>query len=249
MSRLQLHNGQKAEKIPKKRPPIGTKDSTEQRKSLNEYEARALTGRQIVLVSGGIESSTLLRQVHATHGGMTLPLFIDYAQRAVEQERMACRAQWKGLGLTDVVEADIGTLGRGLRKRQKERQHIPLHHRNAVLLAVAASVAAQEGATGVWIAICKDDLSWYPSASIPFLKAMGSVLHLLDPQLRLHTPLTELSKADVVHVGFKLGVQFDNTWSCMLDRETHCGRCIQCRSRKAAFAACGVTEVDGFYSH
>lgn len=208
----------------------------------SEKEKNKQDGRQIVLVSGGIESSTLLRQVFAKYGDATLPIFFDYGQRAVRQERSASRQQWQTIGLHDVLELDLGELGQSLRMRQKERRHVPLYHRNAILLAVAASVAAQEGASAVWIAVCKDDLSWYPSASKSFLNATRSLYHTLETDLELCTPLTELTKSEVLHLGLQIGVHFGTTWSCMLDRENHCGRCTQCRARKAAFAECDVED-------
>lgn len=203
--------------------------------------------RQIVLVSGGIESSTLLRQVYTRYGDATLPIFFDYGQRAVHQERAASRRQWKSLGLHDVLELDLSALRHGLRAREKGRRHVPLHHRNAVLLAVAASIAAQEGASAIWIAVCKDDLSWYPSASESFLTATRTQFRTLETDLKLCTPLTELTKSEVVHRGLQIGINFGSTWSCMLDRENHCGRCKQCRARKAAFAQCGMEEEEMFY--
>lgn len=203
---------------------------------------------QIVLVSGGVESSTLLSQVHATHGEKTLALFFDYGQRAHRQEEEATERQREHLNMVQqVVHADLSNLGNTFRKRQKERKHIPLQHRNAVLLSIATSLAAQEGSDGIWIAICKSDLDWYASASLRFLAAMRDTLQTLQPGLQLHAPYTSLLKEDVVGLGVRQGVCFDTTWSCMLDRQRHCGRCIQCRARKEAFTACGHSEPSHFY--
>lgn len=205
--------------------------------------------KQIVLLSGGVESSTVLRHVHSTHPDNVIPLFFDYGQRARESERRASRAQCKQLSLGEdaLVEADLSPVGEMLRARQVERRHVPLFHRNAVLLSVAASLAAQEGATGVWIAVSADDASWYPSASPEFVRRMGAVLQALDAGLQLHAPLVRMRKADVVRWGTRLGVEWESTWSCMLRYDRHCGRCVQCKARRTAFAECGVVEMDGFY--
>lgn len=203
--------------------------------------------RQIVLVSGGVESSTLLSTVHARYGGATLPIFFDYGQRASAEERQAYQKLCENLNLTDTVEVDLGSLGRTFRERQKERRHVPLYHRNGVLLSIATSLAAQEQAEGIWIAICKDDLSWYASASREFLKSFQTLLQTLEPHVLLHTPLLELTKAEVVERGAQIQVPFRLTWSCMLNHERHCGRCVQCRARKAAFATAGVLEPLHFY--
>lgn len=203
--------------------------------------------RQIVLVSGGVESSTLLYSVYSKFGQSTLPLFFDYGQRANLQECEAYRNLCNNLGLHDNVEVDLGSLGRTFRARQKERRHVPLLHRNGVLLSIATSLAAQSDAMGIWIAICKDDTSWYASASTEFLKMSEMLLQTLEPKTSLHTPLIHLSKADVVQLGIQLNVPFYQTWSCMLDRKRHCGRCVQCRARKAAFNTAKVAEASGFY--
>lgn len=203
--------------------------------------------RQIVLVSGGVESSTLLYSVYSKFDQSTLPLFFDYGQRANAQEREAYRKLCNNLGLSDTVEVDLGSLGRTFRAREKERRHVPLLHRNGVLLSIATSLAAQSKAKGIWIAICKDDTSWYASASAEFLKVSQMLLQTLEPHTSLHTPLLNLSKADVVQLGTQLDVPFHQTWSCMLNHKKHCGRCIQCRARKAAFNVAEVPEASGFY--
>lgn len=203
--------------------------------------------RQVVLVSGGVESSTVLYTVHSKYGKLTLPLFFDYGQRASEREREAYRNLCNDLGLTDNVEVDLGSLGRTFRARQTERRHVPLIHRNGVLLSIATSLAAQSEASGIWIAICKDDMSWYASASVEFLKVSQTLLQTLEPDISLHTPLLHLSKAEVVQRGVQLNVPFHKTWSCMLSYRNHCGRCVQCRARKGAFEAVGIPEPSRFY--
>lgn len=203
--------------------------------------------KQIVLISGGIESSTLLQKVYDLQGNNIIPLFFDYGQRAAKQEQQACEQQSNRLGLCDVVRVDLSPLGNTFRNRQKQRRHIPLYHRNAVLISISASLAAQEQADGIWIAISKDDLSWYPSASQAFLISMADTIRTLQADLTLHTPFVTFSKSDVVQMGLQLGVPFETTWSCMLDRQRHCGRCLQCRSRKGAFKSLGLFEPSDFY--
>lgn len=208
--------------------------------------------RQIVLLSGGVESSTLLRHVHDKHGcTSTLALFFNYGQRAHDRELRSSKLQCESLNLPkeSLIQADISALGNSLRTRGKERRHVPLHHRNGVLLSVAASLAAQEeNVSGIWIAISKDDQGWYPSASTDFLKAMSNVFRILsNDDFTLYTPLVDYSKCDIVRLGIKSGVEFDTTWSCMLERDKHCGRCLQCKARKKAFEICGISEGDQFY--
>lgn len=179
-----------------------------------------------------------------------LALFFDYGQRGADRERPAVNAQCDALGIERALEIDLRELGTTMRARQgSERRHVPLHHRNAVLLSIAASVAAQEHRTDIWIALCKDDVTWYPSASEPFVDAMRHTLFTLDSRFRLHTPFIDMTKSEVVDTGLKHGVDFATTWSCMLGYERHCGRCAQCKARKQALQKCKVAEPPDFYHH
>lgn len=206
-------------------------------------------GRQLVLLSGGLDSSVLLHHVHARHGSNTLPLVVNYGQRGAKQEAASAAAQQQRLGLDDAVQLDMSSVGHTLRARATERRHVPLLHRNGVLLALAASVAAQEEATGLWIALCKDDESWYASASRGFVQKMDAAIRALDGEMKICTPWIDMGKEGIVHEGVKLKVPFELTWSCMLDYERHCGRCVQCRARKMAMTNAGVVEEEGFYLH
>lgn len=209
----------------------------------------------VVLLSGGVESSTLLRLAFARDSriarggtpGRIIPLFFDYGQRGAKREKAAAAAQCGALGIADIVELDMTAVGETLRRRQTKRLHVPIIHRNLTLLSLAVSVAAQERASRISIAISADDQGWYPSASTEFLAQMQRAVSYLEPGLELCTPLIEMSKAEVVELGLELGVPFDATWSCMLKRARHCGRCVQCRARKEAFAQCGQSEGLDFY--
>lgn len=179
-----------------------------------------------------------------------LALFFDYGQRGADRERRAVNAQCDALGIERALEIDLRELGTTMRARQgSERRHVPLHHRNAVLLSIAASVAAQEHGTDIWIALSKDDVTWYPSASEVFVDAMRRTLLTLDSRFRLHTPFIGMTKSEVVDAGLKYGVDFATTWSCMLGYERHCGRCTQCKARKQAFRKRKVVEPPDFYHH
>lgn len=90
----------------------------------------------------------------------------------------------------------------------------------------------------------EDALSWaYPDCTPEFIGAMANSIYIGSyMQIRLHTPLEWLNKAGVVSLGDKLGVPFQNTWSCYKGDEKHCGVCPTCRSRKQAFKEAGVVD-------
>lgn len=90
----------------------------------------------------------------------------------------------------------------------------------------------------------EDAHNWaYPDCTPEFIGAMANAIYVGSYfTIRLHTPLEWLTKTDVVTLGSKLGVPFENTWSCYKGEELHCGVCPTCRSRKEAFSHAGVTD-------
>lgn len=90
----------------------------------------------------------------------------------------------------------------------------------------------------------EDAQNWaYPDCTPEFIGAMANAIYVgTYNTIRLHTPLQWLKKAEIVELGDKLGVPFENTWSCYAGGENHCGKCPTCRSRKEAFEIAGVMD-------
>jgi 7-cyano-7-deazaguanine synthase len=194
--------------------------------------------RAVVLTSGGIDSTVLLYRFAErarVHDAQMLPLFVDYAQRAARQERDAVAWHCRRLGLP-LHELDIARAGEAFRRGRSVRPHVPLPHRNLVVLSLALSVATREGASSVALGVIADDLEFYPSASRRFLEAFRGLVPSLGP-LTLETPLIDMTKEQVVLDGARLGVDFRYTYSCMLGRELPCDRCGQCERRRVALEA------------
>jgi 7-cyano-7-deazaguanine synthase len=191
----------------------------------------------VVLVSGGVDSTVLLyrlvrqartaeRQVH--------PLFIDYAQRAAPLEYEAADWHCRRLRLK-LFRLDLSRVGEAFRRPQSMKLHIPLPHRNLVVLSLALSYVALVGANALALGVIRDDVDRYPSASLPFLRVFRELALTLAPT-SFETPLLDWSKDRVVAEGALLGVDFEHTYSCMLGRRLHCGHCTQCRRRDAALS-------------
>lgn len=193
----------------------------------------------LLLLSGGIESATLLAQ--AISEGPVTALVVDYGQRGAPREREAARTLCRQHGLTP-VELDLSAVGETFRDGLDKRPHVPLPHRNLVILSLAVSYAGRGGIGQVALALNHDDLSAYPSASSEFLTRFRHMVAQLQPGLVVSTPLIHLDKAGVIRLGTELGVDFAHTWSCLLGYETHCGACPQCRHRRAAFREAGVAD-------
>lgn len=198
---------------------------------------------QVLLLSGGVESATLLWMEAAKDRPQ--PVFADYGQRAARREQQSAEAQCAALGLGLKV-LDLASLGTSFRAGQSKQMHVPLPHRNLVILGVALSYATQVEADSVLLALNREDTQAYPSATPAFIERFQAMADVLGG-IRIHTPLIELSKAEIIRQGAALGMDYTNTYSCLLGYERHCGRCPQCLKRQAAFLGAQVLEPTDFY--
>jgi 7-cyano-7-deazaguanine synthase len=205
----------------------------------------AVNHPSVVLVSGGVESVTLLHHL-VDRGELVQALFLDYGQRAASQERHAAQWQCSHLGV-ELERFDLASIGQRFRAAQRVNLHIPLPHRNLVALALALSYATGLGSTRIYLAANHEDTQAYSSSSAPFLTEFGRLAETLG-EVRLVTPFLEFSKVEIIRIGVILGIDYAQTHSCMLGYPSHCGRCAQCRRRRAAFREAGVAETDGVYA-
>lgn len=198
---------------------------------------------EIILLSGGIESSTLLHILH--HQTEMHAVFVDYGQRAAAQEHQAALAQCTALGLT-LIKLGMSYVGGAFRAGQSKKLHVPIPHRNLIVLSLGISYAAQLNVQRVNLAVNLEDTLAYPSASQKFLDQFRSVAQTLG-DFDLATPLSTLSKAEIIQRGVQLGVDYLHTYSCLLGYKRHCGVCPQCTHRRNAFNSAGVAEPQDFY--
>ncbi|NIR32449.1 MAG: ExsB family protein [Gammaproteobacteria bacterium] len=202
-----------------------------------------MPSRSVVSLSGGVDSTTLLHQEHREFA--VEPLFIDYGQRAAAREHAAAEWQCRALGLT-LSTLDISAAGEALGAEQDRRLHVPLPHRNLVLLGLTLSFAVRRSAGRLALAINRDDTDAYPSASADFIDRFRALAASLG-EYTIATPLVDRGKTQVIQIGLALGVPFAHTYSCLLGRRAHCGLCPQCRARRKAFAEARASEPPGFY--
>lgn len=202
--------------------------------------------RSLVLLSGGIDSSTLLAQ-EVKEGFEVVPLHIDYGQRGARMERLCCEAQGNTHGL--ILETlDASALGTGFRQRARKDRDVPFPHRNLVILAIALSYAHERYCTRICLSINRDDTEDHPASTEAFIASFREMAVTLDKRFEIATPLIALRKHEVVLLGASLGVDFSRTYSCLVGGERHCGACPQCAARKRAFHLAGLPEPEAFYA-
>jgi 7-cyano-7-deazaguanine synthase len=213
----------------------------------------------VVLVSGGLDSATLLAMA-LDLGYRCHTLSFDYGQRH-RSELAAAAAVSAALGATEhkVVGLDLRAIGGSALTDERigvptgESVGIPVTYvpaRNTVFLAVALGWAEVLGAEDIFIGVNAVDYSGYPDCRAEYIRAFAAMARLATKAgvegrpLRIQTPLIALSKAEIIAQGMALGVDYAATVSCYAadGAGRACGRCDSCRLRHAGFAAAGVAD-------
>ncbi|HEX9547997.1 MAG TPA: 7-cyano-7-deazaguanine synthase QueC [Acidimicrobiales bacterium] len=213
----------------------------------------------IVNLSGGLDSTVCLAL--AAKEGPALALTFDYGQRhRVELERAAAIAnrfgaehlvfkfdatQWGGSALTD-PEIDVPAYNGSSGDDSIPVTYVPA--RNLVFLSVAMGVAEVREADAVYMGVNALDYSGYPDCRPEFIESFRQTAALALKRgvegrpVEIRTPLIQLSKADIVRLGLRVGAPLELSWSCYLGGLRPCGTCDACALRAKGFAEAGVAD-------
>ena len=116
--------------------------------------------------------------------------------------------------------------------------------RNGIMLSVAAGMAENNRLQYVMLANHAGDHTIYPDCRPEFVEAMDAAVHAGTWNgVRLLTPYTNITKADIARRGKALGIDYAETWSCYKGGEHHCGVCGTCRERREALAEAGIVDT------
>ena len=212
-----------------------------------------------MLLSGGLDSATTLAIARAD-GFRCHALSFDYGQRH-RLELDAARRVAQALGAAEhrVLPMPVGELGhsaltdRSIPVPESTGSGIPATYvpaRNTVLLGCALGYAEVIGAGDIYLGVNTIDYSGYPDCRPEFIAAFEKLANLATKAavegrpMRIHAPLIELNKAEIIRRGIALGVDFALTLSCYQpdDSGRACGRCDSCRLRRAGFEQAGVAD-------
>lgn len=212
--------------------------------------------KAVVLLSGGIDSTTLMYALVADYE--VWPLNINYGQRHSKEliaARGVCAARgdwllqrWQCLdlsnlsGLIECVLHGKGEVPNG--PYSKETLNVMVSpNRNMILLAIAAGYAQSIEAEYVAYAPHRNDAGGYPDCRPEFVESVKeTILFGTGDKVTLITPFVTWSKAEVVRLGRGLNVPFVKTYSCYKGGELHCGKCPTCIERKQAFELAMVDD-------
>lgn len=208
----------------------------------------------VAIVSGGIDSTTMLWQLKA-QGHDVKALSFDYGQRhRCELDAALFLCDLAGVP-HDIV--DLRDLTRFIaRGSQTGNEPVPEGHyaeesmkatvvpnRNMIMLSVAIAHAITLRADAVAYGAHGGDHAIYPDCRPAFVEALGVLAQLADwHPVRVDAPYLYMTKAQVVKLGASLCVPFGSTWSCYVGGMVHCGRCGTCVERREAFELAGVPD-------
>lgn len=210
------------------------------------------TSKAVILVSGGLDSTTVLAMAKK-QGYDCYTLSFDYGQRH-SAELLAAERTSKTMGAIEhkVVSLDLGTIGgsaltdTSIAVPEEESEGIPVTYvpaRNTVFLAIALGWAEVLEAQQIFVGVNAVDYSGYPDCRPEFISAFEQMANLATKAgvegntLKIQAPLIEMTKAEIVKVGTGLGVDYSLTVSCyQADAEGRaCGKCDSCRLRRQGF--------------
>lgn len=213
----------------------------------------------VVLLSGGMDSSTLLYEQIARLGVESVfPLSFNYGSKHNQRENYAAAkiveiAKIPSTNHKIVSIPDLGKLGGSVltdpfrevpSQDEKKQTDTVVPGRNTILLGFGIAYAEVVGATEVLFGACLDDFESYPDCRTGFVEAMATVARLGSDRkvLSVEAPYLFISKIDIVKIGLELKVPYSKTWTCYKGEELSCGICDSCKERLEAFRANGVED-------
>lgn len=215
--------------------------------------------KAVVLLSGGLDSATVLAMAQA-EGFLCHTVSFDYGQRhRAELDAAAKLARQSAVAEHKVITLGLGGMGgsaltdESLAVPESPQAGIPVTYvpaRNTVFLALALGWAEVLEARDIFIGVNAVDYSGYPDCRPAFIEAFERMANLATRAgvegegFRIRAPLQDMSKAQIIEAGQRLGLDYSLTVSCyQADSQGRaCGRCDSCRLRTAGFAAAGVVD-------
>jgi 7-cyano-7-deazaguanine synthase len=218
--------------------------------------------KAVVLLSGGLDSTTLLHYVKKTLGVRDIyALSLIYGQKHVRELKMAAW-QADAVGVMEHRQTDIGFVGDllsggsalvnpdipvpnlcDLKENQLNQPPTYVPNRNMILLSLASAWAESVGAKAVFYGAQEQDQYGYWDCTVDFVSRINDVLALnRQTTVKIMAPFASLSKAELLKQGIALGVDYGHTWSCYRGGDKACGTCPTCVERMRAFELIGMAD-------
>ena len=217
----------------------------------------------VVLLSGGLDSATVLAMA-SDLGYDCHELSLDYGQRHRSELQAAENVARSMSATLKVIKLDLRAFGGSaltddIDVPEEEGEGIPVTYvpaRNTIMLSLALAWAEVLGSGDIFIGVNAVDYSGYPDCRPEFINAYEEMANLatkagvVGKRLEIHTPLIDISKAEIIQQGTALGVDYALTVSCYQASEDGeaCGVCDSCRIRAAGFEAAGIIDPTRYKS-
>lgn len=217
----------------------------------------------VVLLSGGLDSATCLA-IARSEGFEPHALTVEYGQRHVQEIDQAKNvARVLGAASHRVVKLDLRAIGGSSltadlpvpkdRDQAASPEEIPdtyVPARNTIFLSIALGLAEVLGAADIYIGANALDYSGYPDCRPEFIRQFEALANVATKagvegtRIRIHAPLMQLTKAQIIQRGMALGVDYGITHSCYdpAPDGAACGRCDSCQLRRKGFREAGVAD-------
>lgn len=229
-------------------------------KSLPAMSEPESKGKAVILLSGGLDSATVLA-IAQDSGFDCYCLTVIYGQRhGIEIESAKKVFQVSGAVEHKFVRVDLREIGGSaltddieVPKNDVPSQEIPVTYvpaRNTIMLSIALGYAEVIGSNDIFIGVNSVDYSGYPDCRPEFVGAFEDLSQVATRagvtgnKMSVHAPLIDLTKPQIIQKGLSLGVDYGMTHSCYdpkLDGRA-CGRCDSCLIRLSAFGELGLTD-------
>ncbi|USW97215.1 7-cyano-7-deazaguanine synthase QueC [Pseudomonas proteolytica] len=220
--------------------------------------------RAVILLSGGLDSATVVAMARA-EGYSCYTMSFDYGQRSHAELDAAARVA-RDLGVVEhkVIGLNLNGIGGSaltdstIDVPEAPTEGIPVTYvpaRNTVFLSLALGWAEVLNARDIFIGVNAVDYSGYPDCRPEFVESFERMANLATKAgvegrgFRIQAPLQNLSKADIVKAGVRLGVDYSLTVSCyQADNDGRaCRKCDSCRLRAEGFQASGITDPTRYF--
>lgn len=221
--------------------------------------------KALVLVSGGLDSTTCLGLAVKEHGKENITALSIYYGQKHDKEINSAKSvteyygvEWLQMDLSKMFEfsncsllshSDIDipkeSYAEQLEKTHSKPVSTYVPFRNGLFLSTAASIALSKDCSLIYYGAHSDDAagSAYPDCSEEFNNAINQAIYLgSGKQLKIEAPFVMKSKADIVKLGLELNVPYELTWSCYEGADKPCGTCGTCIDRMAAFEKNGIND-------
>ncbi|MDR2395026.1 MAG: 7-cyano-7-deazaguanine synthase QueC [Endomicrobium sp.] len=209
------------------------------------------TSKAIVLLSGGLDSTTVLYYALSKKYECNCLIF-DYGQKHKKELKSAIKIAKSADVSYSITKITLPWSNDALTNSNKKipihkrlPKNIPLTYvpgRNTLFLSYALSFAQSINAKSIFIGVNAVDFSNYPDCTPKFIEAYNNVLKTLKTKITIQAPILKLNKAQIIKLGTKLNVPYKDTWTCYNGFDKPCMQCDSCKLRAKGFKEAKIDD-------